>query len=127
MTDIPKDLKYTASHEWIKNEGNGVVQVGITQHAQSLLGDIVFVDIAQLNHALPAGHSAGVVESVKAASDIYIPVTGKIIEFNEQLNAQPDLINQDPYGAGWIFRVQIDSAADLENLLSADQYQSSIA
>ncbi len=118
---IPNDRKYASSHEWIKSDGD-VMLVGITDNAQDQLGDLVFVGDVRVGAKLAAGATAGVVESVKAASDIYAPVAGEIVAFNEALNDQPDLINSDPYGT-WIFKIKATNAADVNNLLDAAGYQ----
>lgn len=118
---IPNDRKYASSHEWIKADGD-VMLVGITDNAQDQLGDLVFVGDVRVGAKLAAGATAGVVESVKAASDIYAPVAGEVVAFNEALNDQPDLINSDPYGT-WIFKIKATNAADVNNLLDAAGYQ----
>jgi len=117
----PDDRKYTPSHEWVKNEED-VLLVGITDNAQDQLGDLVFVGDFKVGAKLKAGETAGVVESVKAASDIYAPVAGEIVAFNEALDSQPDLINQTPYEA-WIFKIRPSNATDIEALLDANGYQ----
>lgn len=118
---IPNDRKYASSHEWIKADGD-VMLVGITDNAQDQLGDLVFVGDIRVGAKLAAGATAGVVESVKAASDIYAPVAGEIVGFNDALNDQPDLINSDPYGT-WIFKIKANNPADVNNLLDAAGYQ----
>lgn len=127
MSNIPADLKYVESHEWLKLEADGTVTVGITEHAQEALGDIVFVELPNVGDNLASDDQAGVVESVKAASDIYAPITGEIVAINEELIAAPDLANTDPYGAGWFFRVKPSNPADLDGLMSAEQYAAEIA
>jgi glycine cleavage system H protein len=122
---IPNDRKYTASHEWVKDEGDGVFQVGITDTAQDQLGDMVFVGDVVPGAQLSAGDTAGVVESVKAASDIYAPVDGEILAFNEALNDQPNLINEAAYDT-WIFKIRAANPDDVQDLLDADGYQSSV-
>ena len=121
---LPTDRKYAASHEWARLEGD-VVVVGITENAQEQLGDLVFVGDVNVGAKLQAGDMAGVVESVKAASDIYAPVAGEVIEFNEALNDQPDLINQAAPDT-WIFKMKPDNVADLDNLLDAAGYEASL-
>lgn len=121
---LPTDRKYVASHEWARLEGD-VVVVGITDNAQEQLGDLVFVGDVNVGAVLEAGAVAGVVESVKAASDIYAPVAGEVVEFNEALNDQPDLINQGAFDT-WIFKIKPDNAADLDNLLDAAGYEASL-
>lgn len=119
--NIPEQLKYTRSHEWVRAEGAEAV-VGITDHAQRELTDIVYVELPQLGKRLQAGAPCAVVESVKAASDIYAPVSGEVISINSALASAPELVNQDPYGNGWMFRVRMSDPAELGSLLSAEQY-----
>ncbi len=126
MSNLPKELKYATSHEWIRQDDGDVYVVGITDHAQEALGDIVFVEPAEEGAELEAGDAASVVESVKAASDLYTPVTGEIVAFNEALEDAPELINDEPYDGGWIFKVKIADQKELENLLDADAYQAQI-
>ena len=126
MSSLPAELKYASSHEWARLE-DGVITVGITDHAQIALGDVVYVELPDIGAELHAQDEAGVVESVKAASDIYSPMSGEVIAINEELEDAPELINKDPYGDGWFFKVKISDEAELENLLSADDYQSAIA
>lgn len=127
MSQIPAELKYVSSHEWIRDEGDGVVTVGITDHAQELLGDVVFVDAPDVDSEVDVGDEIAVVESVKAASDIYAPLAGTILEVNEELEDSPEYINSDPYGDGWMFKMKLVDAADLDSLLSADEYADEIA
>lgn len=122
MSNIPSDLRYVDSHEWIRLEDDGSVTVGITDHAQEALGDVVFVELPEVDAELALGAEAGVVESVKAASDIYVPVSGKIIAVNEALADDPELVNNDPYEDGWFFRMKPSDAAELEVLLTAEAY-----
>ncbi|EXJ10546.1 MULTISPECIES: glycine cleavage system protein GcvH [Nitrincola] len=122
MSSIPAELKYVASHEWIRDEGDGTFTIGVTDHAQDLLGDVVFVELPEVGDELAAGDDAGVVESVKAASDIYAPLTGEVIAINEDLEDAPELVNSDPYGDGWFFRIRISDPAELDDLLDADGY-----
>ncbi len=119
----PANLKYTASHEWIKTETDGTVSVGITQHAQELLGDMVFVESPAIGRKLKAGEECAVVESVKAAADVYAPVSGVVVEVNSDLDSAPEKINNDPYAA-WMFKMKPDSAADVAVLMDAAAYQS---
>jgi glycine cleavage system H protein len=121
MSVIPNDLKYTKTHEWARLNDDGTVTVGITDHAQSELGDMVFVEPPEVGSALQAGKECAVVESVKAASDVYSPVNGEVAETNEALADAPELINQDPYGEGWLFRV--DTNDSLDDLLDAAAYE----
>ena len=123
MSNIPADLKYVASHEWLRLEADGSVTVGITDHAQELLGDIVFVELPEVGANLAADEQAGVVESVKAASDIYAPIAGEILEVNQELIDAPDTANTDPYGAAWFFRIKPANAADLDGLMDAAAYE----
>ena len=118
---IPQDLQYSKSHEWIRVLPNGQVEVGITDHAQSALGDLVFVEVPQLDRKLAVGEACAVVESVKAASDVYSPVAGRVLAGNAALSQQPELLNSDPYGAGWLMRIELEGAAPA--LLSAGEYQ----
>ena len=123
--NTPSELKYTKDHEWVKIEGN-VATVGITDFAQGELGDIVFVDVDTVDESLDAGEIFGSVEAVKTVSDLYLPVSGTITEFNELLEDQPELLNSDPYGNGWIIKVEINSDFDTSVLLSAEQYQETL-
>lgn len=122
MSDQPQDLKYTESHEWVRDEGDGVIAIGISDHAQELLGDLVFVELPEVGAALAAGDECAVVESVKAASDIYSPVGGEVTEVNEALVDAPETINDDPYVNGWIFKLRMADAAELDNLMDAAAY-----
>ena len=119
--DVPEGLKYTREHEWIKMEGN-TGRVGITHYAQDQLGDVVFVELPKKGRQLRQMESFGVVESVKAVSDLYCPVGGEIVEVNSELERKPEMVNADPYGAGWMIEVKITQAKDLDNLLSASEY-----
>ena len=123
MSNIPAELKYVASHEWLRLEADGSVTVGITDHAQELLGYIVFVELPEVGANLAADEQAGVVESVKAASDIYAPIAGEILEVNQELIDAPDTANTDPYGAAWFFRIKPANAADLDGLMDAAAYE----
>jgi glycine cleavage system H protein len=118
----PKDLRYTESHEWVKREGDGTFSIGITDHAQEQLGDIVFVEPPKPGRKVKAGEAVGVVESVKAASDIYSPMSGEIVAANDALGGAPEQVNQDAYGA-WMFRVKPDDAGAFEKLLDAAAYE----
>ena len=118
----PTDLKYTASHEWVKTEADGAISIGITQHAQELLGDMVFVENPAVGRKLKAKEECAVVESVKAAADVYAPVNGEVTAVNGELDSTPEKINADPYGA-WIFRMKPDNAADVAALMDATAYQ----
>ena len=120
--NIPAELKYTKDHEWVKIEGDTAI-VGITDFAQSELGDIVFVDVESVDEELNVGDVFGSVEAVKTVSDLYLPISGKVVEFNEELESEPELVNSDPYGKGWIIKLKIADDADQSELLSAEQYQ----
>ncbi len=122
MSNVPADLKYTEEHEWIRTEADGTVTVGITDHAQETLGDIVFLELPTVGKTITAGDAVGVVESVKAASDIYAPVSGEIVAVNEALLDTPDAVNQDAYDS-WLFKVKLGASATLDKLLDADGYQ----
>ena len=119
---LPKDLRYTESHEWLRRESDGTFSVGITDHAQEQLGDIVFVEAPQPGRKVAAGESVGVVESVKAASDIYAPVAGEIVAANGELGSTPEKVNEDAFAA-WMFRIRPDNAADVEKLFDAAAYE----
>lgn len=123
--NTPSELKYTKDHEWVKIDGN-IATIGITDFAQGELGDIVFVDVDSVDDDLSAGDVFGSVEAVKTVSDLYLPVTGTVTEFNSALEDQPELLNSDPYGDGWIIKVQIADDADLSELLSAEEYQATL-
>ncbi len=122
MSELPNDLKYAKSHEWVRNEGDGTATVGISDHAQELLGDLVFVELPEVDAEVSAGNDCAVVESVKAASDIYSPVSGKIIAVNEELSDSPEIINESAFENGWIFKIEMSDAGELDNLLDADGY-----
>jgi glycine cleavage system H protein len=121
MSEIPAELKYTKTHEWVEDEGDGTVKIGITDHAQDLLGDMVFVELPEVGSAVTAGQECAVVESVKAASDVYSPVAGEVVEVNELLADNPDLVNKDPYGEGWLMRVQLADGGE-GRLIDAEDY-----
>ena len=122
MSEIPQELKYAGSHEWARLEEDGMVTVGISDHAQDALGDVVYVEHPEVGQQVAAAEEAGVVESVKAASDIYAPVGGTVVAVNEVLEDAPETVNQDPYGDGWFFRIDPTDTAQLEELLDADGY-----
>lgn len=122
MSDIPENLKYTREHEWIRLEEDGTATIGITDYAQSSLGDITFVELPEVDESFSAGESFGVVESVKAASDLYMPVSGKVIATNEALPNSPEVVNSDPYGEAWMVRIQLEDAASLDSLMDAAAY-----
>lgn len=125
MSELPSELKYLSSHEWARVEED-VVTVGISDHAQEAMGDLVYVELPEVGVELHANDEAGVVESVKAASDIYTPVTGTVVAINETLEDAPELVNKDPYHDGWIFKIKISDPAELEDLLSADDYKTQL-
>ena len=127
MSNIPKHLKYTKTHEWVEAQQDGTVTVGISDHAQDLLGDVVFVELPQAGRKAKAGEACAVVESVKAASDIYCPISGEIIEANGTLSDKPELVNQDAYGQAWMFRIKPADAAELNHLLDAAAYAAFVA
>ncbi|CAM4149229.1 glycine cleavage system protein GcvH [Psychrobacter arenosus] len=126
MSTIPTELKYMSSHEWLRLEDDGTITVGITEHAQDLLGDIVYVELPEVGDTVVAEDEIAVVESVKAASDIYAPLNGEIIAINEDLEDAPETINADPYGDGWFFRIRPDSMDDFEAQMSAEEYQNQL-
>jgi glycine cleavage system H protein len=123
MSDTPTDCKYAATHEWARLEEDGTVTVGISDFAQNALGDVVYAELPEEGQQVSAGDEAGVVESVKAASDIYAPVSGTVVAVNESLEDEPERVNQDPYGDGWFFKLTPDDEAELADLLDAEAYQ----
>lgn len=123
MSSIPNNLKYLDSHEWARLESDGTVTVGISDHAQGSLGDLVFVEVPEVGKTLSKGGAAAVVESVKAASDVYSPVSGEVVAANEALGASPELVNTDPYGAGWLFKLKPSNTGELAQLLDAQAYE----
>lgn len=127
MTDTPQDLKYTKSHEWVRVEADGSVTVGITDHAQSLLGDLVFVETPEAGTQAIAGEACATVESVKAASDVYAPVSGEIAEANEDLADAPEKVNESPFEHGWLFRIRPSDASELDTLMDAEEYAAMVA
>lgn len=127
MSELPTELRYAATHEWARQEDDGSITVGITDHAQDELGDVVFVELPEVGTECLAGEEVAVVESVKAASDIYAPVSGNIVAVNSALEDAPEKVNEAPYDDGWFFRVQPTDASELEDLLDADGYAESIA
>ena len=126
MGDMPSDLNYAESHEWLRLESDGTAVIGISDHAQDALGDVVYVELPDIGAQIDAGAEVAVVESVKAASDIYSPVTGEILMVNETLEDQPDLVNSSPYADGWLFCVRLDNPEEMNSMLDADAYQSVI-
>jgi glycine cleavage system H protein len=127
MSNVPSDIRYTKSHEWVRTLPDGTVEVGITDHAQHALGDLVFAEVPEAGRVLRAGDACAVVESVKAASDVYSPVAGTVTAGNETLAATPELINQDPYGAGWLLRLRPADPSVLASLLGAPEYEAQLA
>ena len=127
MSEIPSELRYTKSHEWIRTMDDGYLEVGITQHAQEMLGDMVFVELPEVGSALGSGDDCAVVESVKAASDVYAPVAGEIVEVNDLLRDAPETVNNDPYGDGWLFRMRPVDEGELDELLDAEGYTGVVA
>ena len=125
MSEVPSELKYTKSHEWLRIEDDGLITVGISDHAQELLGDLVFVELPEVGTELVAGDESCVVESVKAASDVYMPVSGEIVEVNEELADEPEVINNSPYDNGWLFKMR-PSADELDDLMDAEAYLAEI-
>ena len=123
MSNVPAELKYSKEHEWLRKEADGSYTVGITEHAQELLGDMVFVDLPEVGSVVAAGDDCAVAESVKAASDIYAPIGGEIVAVNETLSDSPELVNSEPYGEGWIFKIKASDEAEVDALLSATEYQ----
>jgi len=126
-TNTPEDLKYTKEHEWVRDNGDGTVTVGITDHAQDELGDLVFVELPEVGHQVASGEACALVESVKAASDIYSPLAGEVMETNPVPGEAPETINDNPYGAGWLFKLRLSDASQLDGLLDAAAYQKLVA
>ncbi|MBC8753083.1 glycine cleavage system protein GcvH [Kordia sp. YSTF-M3] len=124
--NIPADLKYTKDHEWVKVEGD-IATVGITDYAQGELGDIVYVDVDTLDDEVARDEVFGTVEAVKTVSDLFMPLSGEVSEFNEELEDEPEVVNKDPYGKGWMIKIKISDASEIDDLLSADQYKESLS
>ena len=122
MSDLPIELKYASSHEWARLDSDGTVVIGITNHAQEALGDVVYAELPELGIEIDAGSEVAVVESVKAASDIYSPVSGEVIEINPALEDEPEIVNHSPYADGWLFRIKVANTDDLEDMMDADEY-----
>ncbi len=122
MSEIPTECRFASTHEWARLEEDGTVTIGITDHAQNALGDVVYVELPELEQQVNGQDEAGVVESVKAASDIYAPITGTVVAINEELSDSPEKVNEDPYGDGWFFKLRPDDEAQLEELLDAEAY-----
>ncbi len=127
MSQVPQDLKYTRNHEWVRVEDDGSVTIGVTDHAQESLGDLVFVEAPEAGTEVRAEEACAVVESVKAASDVYAPVSGTVVQGNEALADAPETVNNDPYGDGWIMRLQPSDSSELDSLLDADSYEQLVA
>jgi len=127
MSDTPSDLKYAESHEWARELADSVIEVGISDYAQESLGDVVYVELPEVGQTVQAGEECCAVESVKAASDIYSPLAGEIVEVNEELDGSPELLNEAPYGEGWIFKIKATDVSDLAKLLSSEDYQNQTA
>lgn len=126
MSNVPNELKYRDSHEWVRKETDGTYTVGITEHAQELLGDMVFVDLPEVGTHFAAGDDCAVAESVKAASDIYAPLSGEIVAVNDALADAPEQVNSEPYGSGWLFRIKASDESELDAMLDADAYKAAI-
>lgn len=126
MSNIPSELRYATTHEWVRPEGDGTFTVGITEHAQELLGDMVFVELPEVGSQVSAGDDVAVAESVKAASDVYAPISGEIIAVNDELEDAPEQVNADPFGDGWLFKIKADDPEEFEDLLDAEGYENSI-
>ena len=127
MTNIPKTLKYSPTHEWIRKEGDELITVGITDHAQTMLGDMVFVELPEVDSSFDDGDECAVVESVKAAADVFCPISGEIVEVNEALLESPQLVNEDPYGKGWLFRIRPFETTNMKSLMTSDEYSKQVA
>ncbi|MER2491228.1 glycine cleavage system protein GcvH [Catenovulum sediminis] len=126
MSNIPAELKYADSHEWVRDDGDGIVTIGISDHAQDLLGDLVHVDLPEIGAGFTAGDEIAVVESVKAASDVYSPIAGEVVEVNEELEDSPELVNTDPYGDGWLFKLKVEDMGEVDSLLDAEGYETAL-
>ena len=127
MSEIPSELRYTAEHEWARPGAGNVVRIGITDYAQNSLGDIVFVSVHSLDDTVAVGDTLGEVESTKSVSDLYAPVAGRVVARNEALDDNPELLNSDPYGEGWVAEIEVEDAAVLESLLDAEAYRGTVA
>ncbi len=127
MSNIPGDLKFAKTHEWVRQEEDGTLTVGISDYAQGLLGDLVFVELAEMENEVKAGDDCSVVESVKAASDVYAPVSGEVIEVNEALSDTPEVVNTDPYGDGWLFKLRPVDDQEIADLMDAETYAEHVA
>jgi len=123
MSNVPSDLKYAKSHEWVRVQKDGTAVIGITDHAQDLLGDMVYVEVPDVGRTVKAGEACAVVESVKAASDVYSPLSGEVVESNDALSGSPELANNEPYAGGWIMTLKVSAPAELDGLMDAAAYQ----
>lgn len=126
MSYVPSELRFSNTHEWVRSEGEGIYTVGITDHAQALLGDMVFIDVPDVDSDTEVGEDCAVAESVKAASDIYAPLTGVVVAVNEELSDSPEWVNSDPYGDGWLFQIKAEDDGEFDDLLDPEGYQSLI-
>lgn len=126
MSYVPSELRFSNTHEWVRSEGDGIYTVGITDHAQALLGDMVFIDVPDVDSDTEVGEDCAVAESVKAASDIYAPLTGVVVAVNEELSDSPELVNSNPYGDGWLFQIKAEDDGEFDDLLDPEGYQSLI-
>ncbi|MDF2690265.1 MAG: glycine cleavage system protein [Gammaproteobacteria bacterium] len=126
MSQVEDDLKYADTHEWVRMDDEAIATVGISDHAQHLLGELVYVELPEVGDEIEAGEEAGVVESVKAASDVYAPVSGTIIEVNELLERTPEIVNSEPYGDGWLYRIRVNDTTELDSLMTAEQYLAAV-
>ena len=127
MSDVPSDLKYLETHQWVRVDESGLATVGVTDFAQQQLGDVVYIGVPELGTTVTGGEEAGVAESVKSASDVFSPVTGEVVEINELLEDEPEKVNEDPYGEGWLFRVKMTDDGELDGLMDADTYSDLVA
>ena len=127
MSDIPADLKYLETHQWVRVEADGTATVGITDFAQEQLGDVVYIGVPEVGVTVNGGEEAGVAESVKSASDVFSPVTGEVIEVNAKLEDEPEIVNEDPYGDGWMFKVKLADLGELDGLMDAEAYSEHVA
>ena len=127
MSDVPSDLKYLETHQWVRVDESGLATVGITDFAQQQLGDVVYIGVPELGTTVTGGEEAGVAESVKSASDVFSPVTGEVVEINERVEDEPEKVNEDPYGEGWLFRVKMTDDGELDGLMDADTYSDLVA
>jgi len=126
MSNVPENLKYARTHEWVRTEDDGTVTVGITDHAQHLLGELVYVELPEVGASLDAGDDSAVVESVKTASDVYAPLSGEVVAVNDALVGNPALVNQEPYADGWLYRLVVSDEAEVADLIDSDAYSNSI-